>query len=66
MLADKSEIVALKQSISSSSDESETNRCNDIAEILKSYLIMVLVKTSHCTMEIFRDELKEVKRIPHR
>lgn len=46
MLADKSEIVVLKQSISNSGDESETNRCNDIAVILKSYLIVVLVNTS--------------------
>ena len=65
-LADKSEIVALKQSTSSSGDKSETNRCNDIAEILNSYLIMELVNTLYCIMEIFRDELKEVKRIPHR
>lgn len=40
------EIVVLKQSISNSGDESETNRCNDIAVILKSYLIVVLVNTS--------------------
>lgn len=65
-LADKSEIVALKHSISSFGDKSETNRYNYISETLKSYLIVVLVNTSYCIMEIFRDELKEINRIPHR
>ena len=58
--------MAFKQSIPSSGDKSETNRSNYISEILKSFLIMVLVNISYCIMKIFHDEVKEVKRIPHR
>lgn len=63
MLVDKSEIVVLKQFIFNFGDELEINRCNDIVVILKLYLIVVFVNILQCIMEIFCDELKEVKRI---